>query len=151
MKLIMLNLFAILVLLTGCNSKNKQNNTSTDAESKVETSKVPISIENTTWKLVTLMGQDVSHKNAYIIFSKDQKVSGHGGCNNFSGTYSITANSKLSISQVANTLRACEHMDVENTFMSVLEKIDNYSLKDKTLSLNKAKMAPLAVFEAVAK
>lgn len=44
---------------------------------------------------------------------------------------------------------ACIDMEVENQFMAVLEKANNYSLNGNTMTLNKAKMAPLAIFEAV--
>jgi hypothetical protein len=40
-------------------------------------------------------------------------------------------------------------MEKEVAFMEVLQKADNYAIQGKTLSLNKARMAPLAKFEAV--
>jgi hypothetical protein len=40
-------------------------------------------------------------------------------------------------------------MDVEREFHAVLERADNYSLAGDHLTLNRARMAPLARFEAV--
>jgi hypothetical protein len=40
-------------------------------------------------------------------------------------------------------------MERETEFLKVFEMADNYSLSGTTLSLNKARMAPLARFEAV--
>ena len=40
-------------------------------------------------------------------------------------------------------------MDVENAFQEVLRTADNYSLGGDRLTLSRARMAPLARFEAV--
>jgi heat shock protein HslJ len=40
-------------------------------------------------------------------------------------------------------------MNTEKELMEVFEKTDNYAIEGNILSLNKAKMAPLAKFEAV--
>ena len=42
-------------------------------------------------------------------------------------------------------------MDVENAFHEALRTADNYSLDGDRLTLNRARMAPLARFEAVKK
>ena len=44
---------------------------------------------------------------------------------------------------------ACPDMSMENQFIEVLGRADNYSILGDKLSLNKARMAPLARFEAV--
>jgi heat shock protein HslJ len=40
-------------------------------------------------------------------------------------------------------------MEVETAFHDVLKMVDNYSLSGDRLTLNRARMAPLARFEAV--
>jgi heat shock protein HslJ len=57
--------------------------------------------------------------------------------------------SQITLSQVATTMMACLDMTVETQFMEILKTADNYSLNGNTMTLNKARMAPLAVFEAV--
>jgi heat shock protein HslJ len=45
---------------------------------------------------------------------------------------------------------ACaEGMETEQAFNEVLGMVDNYSLNGEQLTLNRARMAPLARFEAV--
>ncbi|MBP0902757.1 META domain-containing protein [Mariniflexile gromovii] len=143
MKLITLNIFVTLILFTSCHTSKTATST---------TSKETTSIENVKWKLVTLMGKDVSDKNAFITFSKDDdKVYGNGSCNNFSGTYQLKEGNQITLSKMVATLMACMDMAVENQFMVVLERADNYSLNGNNMTLNKARMAPLAVFEAAEK
>jgi heat shock protein HslJ len=48
-------------------------------------------------------------------------------------------------------MMACPDMQTESTFLQVLQKVDNYAIKDDTLSLQKARMAPLAKFKWVVK
>lgn len=47
------------------------------------------------------------------------------------------------------TRMACIKPTVEEAFIKVLETADNYTVKNDTLQLNKARMAPLAKFVAV--
>lgn len=46
-------------------------------------------------------------------------------------------------------MMACVDMATEQEFKKILEIVDNYTINDKKLSLNKARMAPLAIFEVV--
>jgi len=47
-----------------------------------------------------------------------------------------------------STKMACENMEVENDLTKALMAADNYSMDGDNLSLNKARMAPLARFKA---
>jgi heat shock protein HslJ len=86
-----------------------------------------------------------------IIKAEGGRVNGFGGCNSFTGSYKLNeAESRISFSQVASTMMACvSGMDVEKAFHEVLRSVDNYSLNGDHLTLNRARMAPLARFEAV--
>jgi|GEM_PF-1280974 len=151
MKLIILAFCTALVLFTSCNSSKKGKST-TDTKygsPAIEISKEHTAMTNTKWELVTLMGQNVSDKQAFITFLDDNTVFGNSGCNSFNGNYEMLPGLKVSIGQMAATLRACENIAIEKQFMAVLEKADNYSLLNKTMTLNKAKMAPLATFKAI--
>ncbi len=46
-------------------------------------------------------------------------------------------------------MMACFDMTVEDGLKNVLANTDNYTINDSILSLNKARMAPLARFKAV--
>lgn len=105
------------------------------------------------WKLVELNGQPVpamKRQPYFILRSDGARVTGFGGCNNFTGSYTLdTAASRINFGAIAMTRMACPSgMDVEKTFGDVLGVADNYSLNGDTLTLNRARMAPLARFEA---
>jgi heat shock protein HslJ/uncharacterized lipoprotein NlpE involved in copper resistance len=108
----------------------------------------------TYWKLTELMGKPVAktpqdQKEPHIILKRqDNRVQGFAGCNSLGGFYELKGNS-LKFREITTTLMACADMEVETKFKEVLEIVDNYSIRQNSLSLNKAKMAPLARFEAV--
>ena len=66
-----------------------------------------------TWNLVSLTArgqpaQDTKGKGLTILFSANGKVSGFGGCNNFSAAYEATSSGTLTIKQpITSTTKAC--------------------------------------------
>lgn len=110
-------------------------------------------IENTKWVLKELFGQEVKRKEntkqPYVIFNNEtSRLYGNNSCNRFNASYELKEMGRILINPVASTLMACEDMEIEVGFNEVLEKADNYTVVDGVLSLNKAKMATLAKFEA---
>ncbi len=106
------------------------------------------------WKLVELNGKPVADKingkEPFISFDETTKrYSASGGCNGLGGSFEIKANQRITFSQGMSTMMACEDMTIERGISQVLAQADNYTIKDGVLSLNKAKQAPLAKFEAV--
>lgn len=106
------------------------------------------------WKLVELNGQPVAalKREPYFILKADgARVIGFGGCNALTGAYDLDERTaRIRFTEVASTMMACmEGMDVEQSFHEVLRVVDNYSQDGDRLSLNRARMAPLARFEAV--
>ena len=112
-------------------------------------------LQETYWKLTELMGKPVGptpadSKEIHIKFRANQnQFEGFGGCNGMGGTYELKAGNRIKINRIISTQIACPQLDTENKLREILEMVDNYSLTAKTLSLNRAKMAPLARFEAV--
>ena len=110
-------------------------------------------LAKTHWKLIELNGKKVKHKGKKDYFiklnSKDGKFNGYAGCNNFSGNYAMPSSFAISFMHIISTMKACPNMELETNFMKTLETVDNYTIKGKILQLNKAKMAPLAKFEAI--
>lgn len=105
------------------------------------------------WKLIELNGKPVpklEQQPWFTLDEADKRLSGFGGCNNFSGSFTLdTAASRLSFGQIATSQKMCiAGMEVEAAFHQVLNTADNYSLAGDKLSLNRARMAPLARFEA---
>lgn len=117
-------------------------------------SKLDEGITEKYWKLVELNGRPVPalEREPYIILrAEDARLHGFGGCNGFTGAYELdAANSRIRFRDIAATMMACASgMEIESAFHEVLKKADNYSLDGDRLTLNRARMAPLARFEAV--
>ena len=107
------------------------------------------------WTLVELNGRGVAMDSTFIrephiIFkSGGRRIIGNGGCNGFSGEYKIESLNRITMSKILSTRMACPKMDLEGEFLDVLQKADNFNIAGDSLSLNKARMAPLARFKAV--
>jgi heat shock protein HslJ len=107
------------------------------------------------WKLTELYGKKVtldanSQKEPHMVLkNQENRVNGYGGCNSFFGSYELKPGNRIYFSQVGSTQMACPNMETETRFFKVLHMADNYILNGDTLILNKARMAPLARFEAV--
>lgn len=121
---------------------------------KVE--KSTTSITETYWKLKILEGKDVQMaKNQerevfFILKSKDNQVTGFGGCNSLTGTYSLAEGNRINFSEMGATLMACPDVDFnESEFLKIFELADNYQITGDRLELNVGRRAPLAIFEAV--
>ena len=143
-------IFMILIL---CSCSSSKNNASANKSNTLATESLA-SLTETYWRLIELNGQPIvredNKKEIYMILkSEDNRVHGYSGCNTFNGIYSLAGENRISYSKFATTLMACIDMSKENEFMEVLEKSDNFVIKGGILSLNKARMAPLAKFESV--
>lgn len=108
------------------------------------------------WELIEMMGKPVTktkHQREAIFInfnSQKNRVNGFAGCNNFMGGFEVKEGNRIKLSQMASTMMACDNLDVEGQFMTTLQQVDNYTIKDGILSLNKAKMSPLLKFKSVA-
>ena len=109
------------------------------------------------WRLIEINGKPVkmdelSGREPFIILKKeDNRVNANGGCNTLTGSYEISQMNRIKFSQMASTMMACMNMEIETELKKVLETADNYTLSadGRNLSLNRARMAPLARFEVV--
>ncbi len=107
------------------------------------------------WKLIELDDQPIAffdhqQREAHLILKEeDNRVQGHSSCNSFSGTYELSEGNRIRFSPLASTKMACPDMITESQLYRILEMTDNYNVNGDFLFLNKAKMTPLAKFEAV--
>ncbi len=105
------------------------------------------------WKLVELNGVKITNdknKPKFIHLIKDNQFTAFAGCNNMMGSYEIKEDAmRIKFTKGASTMMACPDMTTEQEFAEMLEKVDNYSVNGNNLSFNKARMAPLARFEAI--
>jgi heat shock protein HslJ len=124
----------------------------TDASKNGETVQTNV-ITDRKWKLIELAGKPVADKingkePFILLHTKDNRYSGSAGCNGLGGEFTLQG-LRVKFTQGMSTMMACENMEIENELKRVLNMADNYSLSGDNLSLNKAKMAPLARFKAV--
>lgn len=108
------------------------------------------------WELTELFGKAIApeagRKAAFIVFeAQDNRMHGSGSCNNFNGAYELKQGQRISMTGLATTMMACPDMSLEQEFFNVLNSCDNYTVADGILSLNKARMAPMARLKAVPK
>jgi heat shock protein HslJ len=149
-------LFATISINTGCKSRSGKKDSATSSTKQViEKTAEANSPVGKHWKLVELRGVKVEYVNGqtremYMTLKEgDNILVGHGGCNTFSGKFTIKAPVSISFREIISTEMACPNMNNEAAFLQVLQQTDNYSMNGDTLFLHKAKMAPLARFEAV--
>ena len=110
-------------------------------------------LEDKKWILTELMGQEIifgeGQKEAFLIFNSESgRVSGNNSCNVLAGSYQLKEGGRIEIGQMAATLMACPDMEIAEQLGKVLGQADNYTIAEGFLSLNKARMAPLAQFRA---
>ncbi|GHS98530.1 hypothetical protein FACS1894108_06840 [Planctomycetales bacterium] len=128
------------------------------ADQKVVKSAVPdAAIFNKYWKLVELNGKPVQTPEggaeAHITLRAGGTIDGNLGCNTFTGRYELLAPPRLRFNAIIATQKMCLNaaaMTTEKELSRVLSVCDSYQLGDDgKLRLIRARMAPLAVFEAV--
>lgn len=109
-------------------------------------------IEDRHWQLVELRGRPIpagqANNAGLTLRAADTVVHGNASCNSFSGHYVITSGQQIRFDRhLAVTMMACAGMDLEAEFLDVVRMTDNYAIgSDGALSLNRARMAPLARF-----
>ena len=138
-------LLAISLLTASCHKKIHNQQTSPMTASAT--------FDNTRWKLVKLPGIDslpALQKDVFIRFNtSDSSFSGHAGCNNMTGRYTLDGNS-LVIGPAAMTRMMCPeaNMKVENLMAKAINATNNYLIKGERLELRKENEV-LAEFEAL--
>jgi copper homeostasis protein (lipoprotein) len=103
------------------------------------------------WRLIELAGQPVegNPESHFLKFDGEGRVAAKAGCNNMMGSYQSDAPGRIQFTKMAMTMMACMDMSQEQALAAALERADNYTMGEDSLSLNKARMAPLARFERV--
>jgi heat shock protein HslJ len=101
---------------------------------------VPVALTSGTWNAVNVNnGKEavvglVEGSQITAIFKDDGTLSGSGGCNNYSTTYTTDGN-KIKIQPAASTMMACEDdiMTQEFQYLQALEKASVYSIQNNQL------------------
>jgi heat shock protein HslJ len=89
-------------------------------------------LANSKWRLVATetgsMSNSVTNDKVTLVFGTNGKISGFGGCNNYSGNY-VQKRDRLTLSNLTFTERAClPANDEESEFFEVLGKVDRFDV-----------------------
>jgi heat shock protein HslJ len=113
----------------------------------------PLPLVGTTWTLTSIASGDavmsvVSGTQITVVFAADETVSGSGGCNRFSGTYTL-AGDRLSFSSLATTKMACAGyvMTQEQVFLDAMGEVASYTIDGAQLSVLDGSGAMLLSFD----
>ena len=110
-------------------------------------------LQDREWVLVELLGQPVTTERPPTLrFDRaTARLSGSDGCNRLMGNYRLREVNRLQIGDnMASTMMACPDMATSKQFNDALQQVDNYSIGNGELSLNRARMAPLLRFRQAA-
>jgi len=81
-------------------------------------------LTNTYWKLIAMDEVDYepvdTKREAHLILRPDHRITGFGGCNNFSGSW-LMEDERLVIGPLLSTRMACPDMDSERVLLSALD------------------------------
>ena len=125
MKTITLILFSLI--LNSCGTTQESTNSlKQDMNTKTLQGKFIVSsIDNTV----------MSDKELTLNFDTDaMRVFGYSGCNQFSGTYTVTGD-QISFSQLLSTKMFCQDNATETSFLKALENTTNFKLEDSRITL----------------
>lgn len=157
MKVIFKLLMAISIIICFAACKSAHSSTaSQSSQSSIDSNTKNGDITNKYWKLIEIYGNpvvvsDKTPTEPHLILKEDNRYSGSGGCNNIGGTFELSNVNRIKFSNGISTQMACLDMNIETKLLEVLRKADSYTLSadGNTLSLNRARMAPLARFQVV--
>lgn len=148
MKNLILPLFLFTMLFASCNT-NKQMAKDSPFDPEADRKE----LVGSTWTIDRIFGKGIVASDdraaPYLTFTADGKVQGHTGCNPVNGTYTLENGLRIKFDNMASGLAFCgDAAPHEANFLEVLNTTDNYTLNKGMLSLNKGRMAPMAVLKA---
>ena len=152
MRTIILAFLALTMFIAGCKSTQKIP--------VVPIQPIPIAapeLQETYCNLTELLSKPVVmsgkiNKEIYIILKKEgNRILGFSSCNTIFGQYELKEGNRITFSGMISTKMACPDLATESEFNNMLCIIDNYIINGSIMTLNKARMAPIARFEAVVK
>lgn len=106
--------------------------------------------EDIRWEITELYGKPINGnpENYYLIFNSEKgNLNAKANCNTLTMPYVIGNRYKLTVGDGISTLMACPDSDVEAQLLKALKEADNISVGNGVLTLNKARMTPLAKFK----
>jgi heat shock protein HslJ len=123
--------------------------TTADGSSMLRFSAQHLTLENVRWRLASINGASIAEGVvATVLFTpagtpanqgEENSITGGGGCNTFSGSYSLT-DETFTAGPFSVTQSACDEavMQVEGNFLAGLESAQNYQITLNQLIINTA-------------
>lgn len=144
---------AALLVLAGCAREDPAGNEApAETAQAADTTKPDVTLTNTYWKLVELDGAAVEPgdgKEPHMILRGADQVGGYAGCNQFTGSVTVTGDG-LSFGPIASTRRMCpEVMGQEDAFLQALEQASRYGISGEDLAVENANGVVTMRFVAV--
>lgn len=102
------------------------------------------------WRPVTIGEASIPEDSGiFILFEIDGSITGHGGCNRFSGSLE-QSDSGIAVGQLATTRMACSDkiMNRESAFIEAVQKTTDFSSKGDRMNLLDSDGNVLAAFVA---
>jgi copper homeostasis protein (lipoprotein) len=144
-----------LVSLMGCGGKQPPETQGAAPAAAPVAEVAPAALRTTHWKLVMLGGGPLPatadpERVPHLVFAADEdRVSGSGGCNRLSGTFTLEGD-KLAFGPMMATKMACaEGGEIEGYFLIALRGVTAYRIIGDTLELLDVAGALVLRFEAV--
>lgn len=106
------------------------------------------------WELFELYGQPVRRAMAeakpiaLTLTSDGQRANAFVGCNTASGTFTVTADTRITFAQMAVTKMACPDMSLEDQVLNAITTSDTYAVRGDTLRMTKGRMGWTTVWIA---
>lgn len=105
------------------------------------------SLTETSWSLKALQGDPVDLSGAMrepqLVLQSDGRAVGSGGCNRFSGAYTLQ-DAHLKFGPLAATRMACPDMQIEDRLFALLDQVAGWRIEGGRLSLLDASGSVLA-------
>jgi len=146
-------IIALAFAAFACNKKEESKPEESVATEEVQ----PAATATTTdlfdkeWKLQngkTIVLDTAFKKEPLIVFHKDTgKMTGNGGCNNFSGSYKLKEGNTIELSEGAATMMACPNLAIEGEFFKVFKQVKSYRIENNSLMLDNEKKEVVAKLE----
>jgi heat shock protein HslJ len=138
---------AMMLSVCSCCHKPMQKNHHITGHQK-DSQKISLFDQN--WKLIALKSTPVltnpGDKNPHMILkNRSDAVTGNGGCNSFSGVYTLNGTS-LRFGNFIATKMACENLNLEHSFFNALKQSARYQIYGDTLMLSDSLGENLAQF-----
>ena len=117
----------------------------TGAAAQSETPQAPeeTGLADSSWLLTATSGQDhqtlvLPGSSVTLNFEGEDRISGDGGCNQYSGDYTLGDAGAITLSNLVNTLMACTDPQIttqESIYLGALGGVTHYELSERQLTL----------------